>query len=92
MSRPDTSRPDTSGAPEPEAARVDGEEPVLLVDRVAIGYRQRGRYLTYKGIDFTTAPHGLLKIGAFMKEIGLIKKASDWRALVFDTVKNENGS
>jgi NitT/TauT family transport system substrate-binding protein len=50
-------------------------------------------YLTYKGIEFTTTPHSLLKLGAFMKEVGVTKKVpGDWRELVFDTVKKENGS
>ncbi|MFB4300971.1 ABC transporter substrate-binding protein [Actinomadura sp. NTSP31] len=50
-------------------------------------------YLTYKGIEFTTTPHALLKIGAFMKEVGAVKKVpGDWRDAVFDTVKKENGS
>ena len=51
------------------------------------------RYLTHEGIEFTTTPHGILKIAAFMKEIGVIKKVPrDWRDLAFDTVKKENGS
>ncbi|MEV1173010.1 ABC transporter substrate-binding protein [Nonomuraea sp. NPDC049784] len=50
-------------------------------------------YLTYKGIEFTTTPHGLLKLSAFMKEVGVIKKTpADWRDVVFDTIKGENGS
>ncbi|WP_433463574.1 ABC transporter substrate-binding protein [Spirillospora sp. CA-128828] len=56
----------------------------------AAKYRE---YLTYQGIEFTTTPHSLLKIGAFMKEVGVVKKVpGDWRETVFDTVKNENGS
>src|SRR5262249_54488590 len=50
-------------------------------------------YLTFKGIEFTTAPHGLVRGGAFMTHIGLITNApANWRDLVFDTVKNESGS
>ncbi|GLZ09429.1 ABC transporter substrate-binding protein [Actinomadura sp. NBRC 104412] len=51
------------------------------------------KYLTHPGIEYTTTPHSLLKLGAFMKEVGVVKKVpGDWREVVFDTVKNENGS
>ncbi|MEO3796306.1 ABC transporter substrate-binding protein [Nonomuraea sp. B10E15] len=50
-------------------------------------------YLTFDGIEFTTTPHALLKLGAFMKEVGVVKKTpADWRDVVFDTVKQEDGS
>lgn len=50
-------------------------------------------YLTYKGIEFTTTPHGLLKTAAFMKQIGVIKKTPpNWQDLAFDTIRKEAGS
>ncbi|MFI0444101.1 ABC transporter substrate-binding protein [Actinomadura sp. 6N118] len=71
-----------------EAAKI-----LANAEKGKISAAQYEKYLTYKGIEFTTTPHGLLKIAAFMKQIGVIKKVpADWRDLAFDTVKNENGS
>ncbi|GLZ12736.1 ABC transporter substrate-binding protein [Actinomadura sp. NBRC 104425] len=75
--------------------RQPAEAAKILVDaeKGKITAEQYEKYLTYEGIEFTTTPHGLVKLAAFMKEIGVIKKApSDWRDVVFDTVRNENGS
>ncbi|MEU6039980.1 ABC transporter substrate-binding protein [Actinomadura sp. NPDC047616] len=71
-----------------EAAKIlaDAEKGRITADRYE-------KYLTHEGIEFTTTPHGLVKIAAFMKEIGVIKKVpADWRDLAFDTVRKENGS
>ncbi|RSN52202.1 ABC transporter substrate-binding protein [Actinomadura sp. WAC 06369] len=71
-----------------EAARI-----LSKAEKGKIAPAEYEEYLTYKGIEFTTTPHSLLKIGEFMKEVGVVEKLpEDWRTLVFDTVKNENGS
>ena len=71
-----------------EAAQI-----LSKVEKGKISPAKYQEYLTYKGIEFTTTPHTLLKLGAFMKEVGLIKKSpGDWRDLVFDMVKGETGS
>jgi NitT/TauT family transport system substrate-binding protein len=71
-----------------EAAKI-----LVAAEKGKISAAQYEKYLTYKGIEFTTTPHGVLKIATFMKEIGVIKKVpGDWRDLAFDTVKKENGS
>ncbi|MFC5753204.1 ABC transporter substrate-binding protein [Actinomadura rugatobispora] len=71
-----------------EAAKI-----LSAAEKGRISAAQYEKYLTHQGIQFTTTPHGLLKIAAFMKEIEVIKKVpGDWRDLAFDTVKKENGS
>jgi NitT/TauT family transport system substrate-binding protein len=71
-----------------EAARI-----LSAAEKGKIPPAKYQEYLTYQGIQFTTTPHSLLEIGAFMKEVGVVKKVpGDWRETVFDTVKKENGS
>ncbi|OLT47010.1 hypothetical protein BJF85_00810 [Saccharomonospora sp. CUA-673] len=51
------------------------------------------RYLTWEGIEYTTTPHSLVEVGSFMASIDVIEtEPTDWRALVFDTVADEDGS
>ena len=58
-----------------------------------ISAKKYEKYLTWKGIVFTTAPHSIVKIGTFMKQVGVIKKTpGDWQSYVFDTVRKEDGS
>lgn len=71
-----------------EAAKILSE-----AEKGKISPEKYQEYLTYSGIEFTTAPHGVLKLSAFMKEVGVIKKTpADWRDIVFDQAKKENGS
>lgn len=58
-----------------------------------ISPEQYEKYLTWKGLVFTTAPHSIVKLGTFMHQIGVIKKApGPWTSYVFDTVRKEAGS
>ncbi|GAA4145841.1 ABC transporter substrate-binding protein [Actinomadura keratinilytica] len=71
-----------------EAAKILAD-----AEKGRIGAEKYEKYLTYEGIEFTTTPHGLVKLAAFMKEIGVIRKVpADWRDLAFDTVRKEDGS
>ena len=51
------------------------------------------KYLTNPAITFTTEPHGLEKIAAFMKDIKMISKTPEsWKDLTFPTLQSAHGN
>lgn len=76
--------------------KKDPEQAAAIIAKAEggkISAKKYQTYLTWKGIDFTTAPHSIGKLGTFMHQIGVIKKApGDWRSYVFDSARNEPGS
>ncbi|HET7479051.1 MAG TPA: ABC transporter substrate-binding protein [Rubrobacteraceae bacterium] len=51
------------------------------------------RYLTEQGVSFTTTPRGFISFAKFMKTADLIKKVpGSWKDLVYDNIKNSDGS
>lgn len=74
------------GDPE-EAARILSE-----AEDGAISAEEYLGHLEREGIEYTTAPQGLERIGGFMSEIGAIGTPESWGDLVFDTVAGEDGS
>lgn len=55
--------------------------------------KQYEKYLAWKGVVYTTAPHSIVKLGTFMHQIGVLKKApGPWTSYVFDTAKKTDGS
>lgn len=50
-------------------------------------------YVTADGVNYTTEPHRTIELADFMQEIGFISKApQSWKDIVFDNLKNTNGS
>ncbi|MEE2037137.1 ABC transporter substrate-binding protein [Nocardiopsis sp. CT-R113] len=74
----------------------DPEEAARILSEAEDGAVSAEEYLEHlgrDGIEYTTAPQGLERIGAFMAEIGAIGSAPEsWSDLVFDTVAGEDGS
>ena len=71
-----------------EAAKI-----ISKAENGKISAEKYEKYLTWKGIDFTTAPHSIVKLGTFMHQIGVIKKApGPWTSYVFDTATKTDGS
>jgi NitT/TauT family transport system substrate-binding protein len=50
-------------------------------------------YITNPSVEYTTTPKGFVKIAAFMKKIGLLKKApKDFKEVTFDNLHSTAGS
>ena len=51
------------------------------------------RFLTEENVYYNTAPHGFISFGEFMQSAGLINEVpGSWQDLVYDNLKNTDGS
>lgn len=55
--------------------------------------KQFERFLTEKGVGYTTQPNGYMRFAGFMQETGMIKESpGSWKDLVYDNLNSSNGS
>lgn len=65
----------------------------ILAKASQIDPAEETRFLTEQGVSFTTVPHKYIEFAEFMESADLIKDVpGSWKDLVYDNLKNTNGS